>query len=362
MKKMRKYSTDYTNKLSDKDKDTNSIIDVSQEKQLDQENQPLTINFHDLLSISSETFSCHEDLIGSVREIVLRHKYAITIKRSTANRYVIIGCDRGGKYRRAHIPIEQRKKITSSRLINCPFEVWGKKKVDGFWKVEVKNLQHNHEPSSDMSGHPSCRHFSKKEIQHIREMSKAGILPRQILASLRQGNLNLQAISRTIYNAKAKIRKENLMGRTAIQALFDEFAETGFVYDIEHDDKEIIGVSSFNTSFYSCFVAMQKEEESDYIWALERFKKLLGVGKNPSVIVTDSELALMNAIEIVFPSTTNLLCVWHIEKNILFKCKKYFEEKEAWDTFILSWTNLIKYTDEITFLEGWKLLEVDQKE
>ncbi|KAL3517627.1 hypothetical protein ACH5RR_020216 [Cinchona calisaya] len=107
---------------------------------------------------------------------------------------------------------------------------------------------------------------------------------------------------------------------------------------------------------------MQKEEESDYIWALERFKKLLGVGKNPSVIVTDRELALMNAIEIVFPSTTNLLCVWHIEKNILSKCKKYFEEKEAWETFILSWTNLIKSTDEITFLKGWKLLEVDQKE
>ncbi|KAL3510930.1 hypothetical protein ACH5RR_030331 [Cinchona calisaya] len=58
-------------------------------------------------------------------------------------------------------------------------------------------------------------------------MSKTGIPPQKILASLRQGNPNLQAIYRTIYNAKAKIRKENLMRGTAIQALFDEFAETG---------------------------------------------------------------------------------------------------------------------------------------
>ncbi|KAL3519656.1 hypothetical protein ACH5RR_017805 [Cinchona calisaya] len=71
---------DYTNKPGDEDKETNSIIDVSQEKQLDQENQPLTIDFHDLISLSSETFSCREDLIGSARAIVLRHGYATTMK------------------------------------------------------------------------------------------------------------------------------------------------------------------------------------------------------------------------------------------------------------------------------------------
>lgn len=72
---------------------------------------------------------------------------------------------------------------------------------------------------------------------------------------------------------------------------------------------EIIKVSSFNTSFYSCFIFMQKEEQRDYQWALEMFSKLLGDGDHPLAIITDRELALMKAIQIVFPGTPNLLCI-----------------------------------------------------
>lgn len=50
-------------------------------------------------------------------------------------------------------------KRTGTRLINCPFEIWGRWKSDNFWEVELKNLVHNHEPSNDMSGHPSHRRF-----------------------------------------------------------------------------------------------------------------------------------------------------------------------------------------------------------
>ncbi|KAL3525200.1 hypothetical protein ACH5RR_013572 [Cinchona calisaya] len=219
-----------------------------------------------------------------------------------------------------------------------------------------------------MSGHPSCRRFSKKEMQQIKEMSMAGIAQLQILISLRKSNPKLQAISRTVYNAEAKVQKESLMGRTVIQALFDEFGESGFIFDIVRDKKghlthlffvhpysiiltksystvfvmdctyktkkykmpllEIVGVTSFSTSFYSCFVALNKEDKNDYIWALEGFRKILGVRNDPSIIVSDRDLALMNAIEVVFPSTRNLLCIWHIQKNILSKCKKYFDEKK----------------------------------
>ena len=91
---------------------------------------------------------------------------------------------------------------------------------------------------------------------------------------------------------------------------------------------DIIGISSFNTSFFSCFVFLQKEEEEDYVWALTKFGKILGIDNYPLVIVSDRELALMNAIKVVFPRTTNLLCVWHIEKNILVNCKRHFEKGE----------------------------------
>ena len=50
-----------------------------------------------------------------------------------------------------------------------------------------------------------------------------------------------------------------------------------------------------------------------YVWALQSFEFVT----KPLVIVTDRELALMSAIAIVFPSTKNLLCIWHVKKNVL---------------------------------------------
>lgn len=49
----------------------------------------------------------------------------------------------------------------------------------------------------------------------------------------------------------------------------------------------------------------------------------------PNVIVTDRELALMNVISRVFTTTTHILCRWHINKNVLTKCKKLFLTKEV---------------------------------
>jgi hypothetical protein len=43
---------------------------------------------------------------------------------------------------------------------------------------------------------------------------------------------------------------------------------------------------------------------------------------DPKVIVTDRELALMNAIHSVFPMTSGLLCEWHIANAILVRVKR----------------------------------------
>lgn len=86
-----------------------------------------------------------------------------------------------------------------------------------------------------MSGHPSCRRLSKEEIMSIEEMTRSGVPPRQILSSLRQRNPKLQAISRTIYNMKVKLKNDNLDGRTMIQALFEELGQGDFTFYVAHD-------------------------------------------------------------------------------------------------------------------------------
>ncbi|KAG4209164.1 hypothetical protein ERO13_A03G178200v2 [Gossypium hirsutum] len=101
---------------------------------------------------------------------------------------------------------------TGSRLTNCPFEVVGKKD-DGLWVLTVKNGTHNHEPLKDIAEHPSARRFSEKEVLLIKEMTEAGLKPRQILKRLRQSNPDLLSTPKHVYNVKAKLRQGNMSVR-----------------------------------------------------------------------------------------------------------------------------------------------------
>ncbi|XP_078176323.1 protein FAR1-RELATED SEQUENCE 5-like [Carex rostrata] len=272
--------------------------------------------------------------------------YGLSICSSRKDKYVVLECDRGGCYRDpCNVSTEQRKRTTTSRLTNCPFNIKGKRQDNELWTIEIKSYEHNHEASVDVTGHSICRRLSQEEIKGVDHMSKSGIPPRQILSSLRQNNPNLTAISKIIYNAKAKIRKDNLAGRSVMQALLEELAQGGFMHDMLSEGGhlthiffahplsvnltqyfpdifimdctyktnrykmpllDIIGISSFNTSFYSGFAFLKGEREEDYVWALKMFGKILGE-KKPHVIITDREYTLINAINIVFPECIHLL-------------------------------------------------------
>ncbi|KAH1194291.1 hypothetical protein GmHk_19G055125 [Glycine max] len=58
----------------------------------------------------------------------------------------------------------------------------------------------------------------------------------------------------------------------------------------------------------------------------------------PGVIVTD--IVLMNAMKTVFPKCTNLLCRFHIVKNVKEKCKSLVGLKNAWDYVMDAWGSL----------------------
>ncbi|GAV68573.1 Aldedh domain-containing protein [Cephalotus follicularis] len=155
------------------------------------------------------TFEDREDLIKHVREWGARQGYVVTIKKSRKDRRVILGCDRGGVYRnRRKIDESKRKRKPSSRLINCPFEAIGRKDDDA-WVLTIKDGNHNHEPLKDISEHPYSRRFTEEEVRQIKQMTEAGIKPRQVLKALKQCNPELQSTPRHLYNLKAKIRQGN---------------------------------------------------------------------------------------------------------------------------------------------------------
>ena len=73
-----------------------------------------------------------------------------------------------------------------------------------------------------------------------------------------------------------------------------------------------------------CFLSGEKE--GNYAWAMIAFRKVMikhGIGE-PTTIVTDRELALMNTLEDLFPESPHILCIWHVNMNILVNCRKHF--------------------------------------
>uniref|UniRef100_A0A7N0UEN3 methylmalonate-semialdehyde dehydrogenase (CoA acylating) n=1 Tax=Kalanchoe fedtschenkoi TaxID=63787 RepID=A0A7N0UEN3_KALFE len=164
------------------------------------------------------SFADREELIQHAGDYAVSQGYIVTIKQSKKDKVVVLGCDRGGVYRDRRKPIDEssaehtRKRKSGSRLTNCPFELVGKKD-DDVWVLSVKNGMHNHEPIRDISEHPAARRFSEKEVMLIKEMTDAGLKPRQIIKRLKQSNPEILSTSKNVYNVKAKFRRGSLTVR-----------------------------------------------------------------------------------------------------------------------------------------------------
>jgi transposase-like protein len=89
---------------------------------------------------------------------------------------------------------------------------------------------------------------------------------------------------------------------------------------------------------------ISREDEQEYLYALESFKNCFGI--SPKVFLTDKEDALRNAISVVFPEAKNLLCIWHINKNILKNCLNKFYKREQFDNFMKYINQLLQSSTE----------------
>ncbi|KAH7846079.1 hypothetical protein Vadar_009520 [Vaccinium darrowii] len=85
-------------------------------------------------------------------------------------------------------------------------------------------------------------------------------------------------------------------------------------------------------TFSVAFGFMDGEKENNYTWVLDKLKDMMDPNSLLEVVVTDMELALMNAIARVFSKDTHLLCRWHIDKNVFTKCRRKFDDK-TWQQF-----------------------------
>lgn len=113
----------------------------------------------------------------------------------------------------------------------------------------------------------------------------------------------------------------------------------------------IFGVTGLNTSFYIGFAFLSSETSTNYIWVLECLAQLYQTLEipSPTLVVTDMEIVLINAIQQVFPIANHALCLWHVDKNILANCKFSFDTKEEWQKFYEDWHKVLFATTKAIF-------------
>ena len=88
-----------------------------------------------------------------------------------------------------------------------------------------------------------------------------------------------------------------------------------------------VGITPFDKLFVICTTFIQREDEMNYDWRLLSLKTVLKSrrnDKNLRILVSDKDSALLNAEQQVFPNATRLLCRWHINKNVVGRCKVHF--------------------------------------
>lgn len=229
-------------------------------------------------------------------------------------------------------------------------------------------------------------------------MTKRDVPPRHILISLQEKDPENVTRITQIYKQKSTIQKEIRGPRSEIQHLFKLIEEANYVYWIRKKDDsevvrdifwahpdsvkllnifpivlvmdstyktnkyrqslfEIVGMTSTELTFAVAFAYMESEQTENFCWVLDKLKQLF-VNKDvcPQVIVTDRDLALMKAIEVVFPNTINLLCTFHINKNVGAKRKQHVV-KDMQETIDNLWNDVCYATDEAEYEQNLRELE-----
>jgi hypothetical protein len=286
--------------------------------------------------------------------------------------------------------IKNQKKETRTKKAGCTFKLklpcvrrfpsgyvyeWGKK--------DQCILSHDtHDLNVEaLSGLPELRRPDKATMDFIAQRIEFDMKPKEIIRELPQTYITPKDIS----SMKHQKRKATLLGSTDTQVFLSSMRNSKWYYDYEVDPSkhllcgfmmdprsvkmlqlyssvvtldctyktnkysmpflDIVGTCSTWQTFPIAIAFLKQEREIDYIWALQRLKKVMLDNDVPEfkVAVTDKEQALLNALEDVFPNSKRVLCRWHVLKNIELNVKPKNprtvdpEVLETVDTFINHW-------------------------
>ncbi|XP_074303620.1 protein FAR1-RELATED SEQUENCE 5-like [Silene latifolia] len=247
---------------------------------------------------------------------------------------------------------------TATAWCNCKFSMKVVELEENKWQLVMRSGFHNHGLTLYCDGDRYFAKFDDEELAFIDAQVRAHVRPAIISAGLHQRNPEKSRPNRRqIYNRSQKVRVEERDGRNPAQQMLalavqhkyvhywvtdqetDELTHVfmahpeavkmfrSYYYVVQIDSTyktndyrlplvEMVGVTPVGKSFVIAYALVTHESEEKYLWVLRKLKALLNDVVQPNAIVTDCEKGLLNAIPIVFPDSSHLLCLWHIYSNV----------------------------------------------
>ncbi|EED16653.1 conserved hypothetical protein [Talaromyces stipitatus ATCC 10500] len=315
---------------------------------------------------TDQTFKTQDAAMKFLNSFTKTYEYALITKRSKMPKEggpihrVYLQYSRGGVYRE-RTNEKTRVREISTQCIGCPFRlILRHDKHADCWCLDLTDPRHNYHLATG-STLALLRHeeIESKETQ-IKSYLDLKMSTNQILSTLYKDNPESIIKPRDIYNKKRKLRDDFLDGKTPVQALISVVPDNGdWIINYGTSDTnillaifymhktslemlcqnpnvlfmdctyktnqykipllDIVGCTACNKTFYAGFSFMLDEKEESYKFILECLAEVYAQANLPLpiCILTDKDMALMNAIPTVFPMSNNIICLWHIEKNIL---------------------------------------------
>jgi hypothetical protein len=230
--------------------------------------------------------------------------------------------------------------------------------------------------------------------EEVKRQIRLGRKPQQIAHDVTL-NFHDNCSAKDVSNIRLKLKAEQTSGHTAIETMIAFFEEKHFLYETMVDPSSsrlralcvihplslqllqaapyileldctfrtnryrlpmlhVVGVAPSFQTFSVAFNFLTSETEELYRWALISMKKLVGAAWNPSCLLTDREVAIMNALRAECPTVPHLVCTWHMEKAVRDKVTSIAAEEG--EQILTAWKELLVTGSETDYLEQWEKL------
>ena len=409
--------------------ETKSIVSDSDSHSSDSDTSSKSIKsrtYWDLPPPPEDSFDSYGTAKHNAHDWARRHGYDLSVKKAYKNKdrkihRRVLTCTRGGKLDNKRKLTEETRvrKKRSSKRGGCKAQIWlvaeDSSNPEGTWSIRhargTRSSRHNHSKAceTDLPGHR--RRARKQEINEIiRQHRAARIKPQQTLAVIQQQFPDLPVVLKDVLNERSRQRREFIDTHTPAEATILLLDEHGFYKDLVvgedsrvkrlfFTDKEsidlvrrwhvfildctyktneynlpllnIVAASCLNKTIQVGLCFLSGESEEDYDWVIKALQKFLERHRiqPPSLVITDRDLALMNALEENLKDTEFLLCRWHLNKDMLAYARTHvhrqirntqtgsFEDHESVNKVMeLFWACLDADTEDV-FDEACKSLE-----